>query len=150
MTSRLEAKKREAAKQRPDPSILPARLERGISFFCLKRAASFSTFTGRSPTERQSTSAKLLKSDWNYRICLATENLTSDGNFLSKTARCRRVTLASLPHIGVPPVMVTGAPLVFLWAFPYNGNHHSARNICFLPVSLRGVGNEQSITVLGF
>ena len=81
------------------------------------------------------------------RLCI--NNLTSDANFLSKTARCRRIALASLPHIGVLSVMVTGAPLVFLWAFPYNGNHHSARNICFLLVSLRGVGNEQSITVLG-
>ena len=81
------------------------------------------------------------------RLCI--NNLTSDANFLSKTARCRRIALALLPHIEVPSVMVTGAPLVFLWAFPYNGNHHSARNICFLLVSLRGVGNEQSITVLG-
>ena len=82
-------------------------------------------------------------------IRLRINNLTSDANLLSKTARCRRIALASLPHIGVPSVMVTGAPLVFLWAFPYNGNHHSARNICFLLISLRGVGNEQSITVLG-
>lgn len=150
MTSLPEAEKGGAAKQRPYPLILPAHSERGFPFFCLNRAASFSTFTGRSPTERQSTSAKLLKLDLNCRICLATENLTSDGNFLSKTARCRRIALASLPHIGVPSVMVTGAPLVSFWAFPYNWNHHSARNICFLPVSLRGVGNEQSIMVLGF
>ena len=49
------------------------------------------------------------------RLCI--NNLTSDANFLSKTARCRRIALALLPHIEVPSVMVTGAPLVFFWAF---------------------------------
>ena len=129
MTSLPEAEKGGAAKQRPYPLILPAHSERGFPFFCLNRAASFSTFTGRSPTERQSTSAKLLKLDLNCRICLATENLTSDGNFLSKTARCRRVALASLPHIGVPPCHGDRGPPCFLlgfslqWESPFSKEH---------------------------
>ena len=81
---------------------------------------------------------------------LFTNNLTSDGYFLSKTARCRRIALAPLPHIGVPPCHGDRGPLVFFWASLYNGNHSLRQEKISCPVNLRGVGNDFSITFLCF
>lgn len=117
MTSLPEAKKREAVKQRLYPSILPAHSERGFPFFCLNRASSFFTVFGLSPTERQSMLAKLLKTSWDFQICLCVRNLTFGPIFSSKTTKCRRVISVSLPHMGVPPCHGDRGPPCFLLGF---------------------------------
>ena len=150
MTSLPEAEKGGAAKQRPYPLILPAHSERGFPFFCLNRASSFFTVFGLSPTERQSMLAKLLKTSWDFQVCLCVKNLTFGPIFSSKTTKYRRISSVPLLHIGVPPCHGDRGPLVFFWASLYNGNHslRQEKNSC--PVNLRGVGNDFSITFLCF
>lgn len=81
---------------------------------------------------------------------MCVRNLTFGPIFSSKTTKYRRISSVPLLHIGVPPVMVTGAPLVFFWASLYNGNHSLRQEKISCPVNLRGVGNDFSITFLCF
>lgn len=105
---------------------------------------------GVPPTERQSIPAKLLKTSWDFQVCLCVRNLTFGPIFSSKNTKYRRIISVSLLHIGVPPCHGDRGPLFSFGLLSTMRITFWDRNKISCPVNLRGVGNDFSITFLLF
>ena len=102
----------------PSSSSSPTRFFKRVIFFLPEQGWFILHCTqGVLPTERQSIPARLLKTSWDFQVCLCVRNITFGPIFSSKTTKYRRISSVPLLHIGVPPCHGDRGPPCFLLGF---------------------------------
>ena len=131
------------------PPVFPTPSEQRFFFFCLILAIFL--YAGRFLiTGCRLIPSKLLKDDGFLSIHLCGDNLTLRLLFSSKSTKYRVMILGQILDVAVPPVTMTGAPLVFFRVSLYNEEHNLRQGCVSCPINLRGVGNDFSITGSGY
>lgn len=104
-------------------SLFPRSLKAEIFFFLPEPGSSILHCTRIISCPASIHTGKITKKELRFSSLFVRQEFNFRAYFFLKTTKCRRVISVSLPHMGVPSCHGDRGPLVFFWAFPYNGNY---------------------------